>query len=170
MEYQRIINLLDNTSNQQTKFRKKYWVEVNHVACGTYNTNSHIEFKTSMLKSSLCDYSDAYMLVSGTITVPNTGTKENLTNIKNIITKYCTPLTDCISEINNTQLDNANYINIVMPMYTLREYSDNYSKTSGNLWQDYRGEPFSDDNGAIADFPAHDNNSASFKLKKKQAE
>ena len=73
MEYQRIINLLDNTSNQASKFRKKTWVEINNESRGTYNTNSQIKFKTAMLTSSLCDCSDAYILVKRTITVNNTG-------------------------------------------------------------------------------------------------
>ena len=65
--YQKIINLLDNTPNQPTKFRTKNWIEINHDACRTYNTNSQIKFKTSRLRSSLCDYSDAYILVKRTI-------------------------------------------------------------------------------------------------------
>ena len=60
MEYQKIINLLENTPNQPTKFRTKKWVEINDKSCGTYNTNIQINFKTSMLRSSLWDYSDAY--------------------------------------------------------------------------------------------------------------
>ena len=69
MEYKKIINLLDNTPNQTSKFRTKNWVEINDVARGTYNTNSQIKFETSMLKSSFCDYSDAYIFVSETITI-----------------------------------------------------------------------------------------------------
>ena len=80
MEYQKIINLLDNTQNQPTKFRTKNRVEINDDR--RYNTNSHIKFKTPMLKSSLCDYSDAYLLVSGTVTVPNTETAGNPYNRK----------------------------------------------------------------------------------------
>ena len=88
-----------------------------------------------MLKSSLCDYSDAYILVKGTITVNNTGTDAAPNNRnKNVIFKNCARFTNCISEINNTQTDNAKDIDIVMPMYNLTEYSDNYSKTSGSLW------------------------------------
>ena len=67
MEYEKIINLLKNTPNQPTKFRTKNWVEINDDSRGTYNTNSQIRFKTSMLRSSLCDYSEAYILVSGNI-------------------------------------------------------------------------------------------------------
>ena len=67
MEYQKIANLIDDTSNQPSKFRTKNWVEINDESRGTYNVNSQIKFKTIMLKSSLCDYSDAYILVKGTI-------------------------------------------------------------------------------------------------------
>ena len=74
MEYQKIINLLDNTPNQPSKFRIKNWVEINDDLSGTYSTNSQIRFKTTMLRSSLCDYSVAYIVVKGAITVPNTGT------------------------------------------------------------------------------------------------
>ena len=81
-----------------------------------------------MLKSSLCDYSDAYILVSRTITVPNTGIAANPSNRKNIIIKNCIRFTDHISEINNTHIDNAKDIDIVIPMYNLIEYSDNYQK------------------------------------------
>ena len=69
MEYQKIINLLDNTLNQPTKFRTKYWAETNKDALGTCNTDSQIKFKTSVLKSCLYDYSDAYILVKGTISI-----------------------------------------------------------------------------------------------------
>ena len=69
MEYQNIINLLDNTPNQPTKFRTKNWVEINDDSRGIYNTNSQIKIKTSTIRSSLCDYSDAYILVSGSITI-----------------------------------------------------------------------------------------------------
>ena len=107
-----------------------------------------------MLRSSLCDYSDAYILVKGNITVNNTaaaGAAANNTN-KKVIFKNCAPFTNCISKINNTQIDNAEYIDIVMPMYNLIEYSDNYSKTSGSLWQYCKEIPAINNNGAIVDF------------------
>ena len=118
MEYQKIINWLVNASNQSPKFRKKNWVEINDESRGTYNTDSQIKFKTAMLKSSLCDYNDAYILVKGTITVNNTAAADadaSNTN-KKVIFKNCAPFTNCISEINNTQVDNPKEINIVMPM------------------------------------------------------
>ena len=80
----------------------KDWVEINDDTRGTYNTNSQIKFKTSMLKSSLCDYSDTYIVVSGTITVPNTGTPGKPKNRKDIIIKNCSPFIDSITETNNT--------------------------------------------------------------------
>ena len=76
MLYQKIINLLDNTSNQPSKSRTKNWFEINDKSRGAYNTNSQIKFKTAILKSSLCDYSDAYILVKGTIAVNNTVTAD----------------------------------------------------------------------------------------------
>ena len=140
------------TPNRPSKFRTNTWVEVNDESRGTYNVNCQIKFNTSMLRSSLCDYRDAYILVSATITVPNTAAN----NRKNITITNCTPFTNCMSKINNTQIGNAKDIDVVMPMYNLIEYCDNYSKTSGSLWHYYRDEPFLD-NGAIGDFPANNN-------------
>ena len=137
MGYQKIANLLDNTSNQPSKFKTKNWVEINDGVRGVYSPNKQIRFKTSMLRSSLCDYSDTYILVKGNISVNNPaadGAAANNTNEK-VIFKNCAPFTNCISKINNTQIDNAEYIDIVMPMYNLIEYSDDYLKTSGSLWQ-----------------------------------
>ena len=123
-----------------------------------------------MLRSSLCDYSDAYILVSATTTVPTHQQKEKMkATQKYIIIKNCAPFTNCISQINNTQMDNAKDIDKVMPMYNLIEYSDNYSKTSGSLWHHYRDEPHLNANGDVADFPTDNNNSASFKFKTKIA-
>ena len=145
MEYQKIANLLDDkTSNKPCKFRTKNLVEINESR-GTYNVNSQIKFKTTMLKSSLCDYSDAYILVKGTITIAGAGddaaARQADERDKGVIFKNCAPFTNCISEINNTQVDNAKDIDTVMPMYNLIEYSDNYVKTSGSLQQYYRDEP-----------------------------
>ena len=127
--------MIDDALNQPSKFKTKNCVEINDESKGTYNFNSEIKFKTTMLKSSLCDYSDAYTLIKGIINVNNTAAVDadaNNTN-KKVIFKNCTPFTNCISEINNTQIDNAKCIDIVMPVYNFIEYSDNYSKTSGSL-------------------------------------
>ena len=145
MEYQKIANLIDDTSNQPSKFRTKNWVEINDESRGTYNVNSQIKFKTTMLKSSLCDYSDAYILVKGTITITGAGAdgaaRQADERDKCVAFKNCVPFINCISETNNTQVDNAKDIDIVMPMYNLIEYSDNYAKTTGTLWQYFRDEP-----------------------------
>ena len=137
MEYPKIANLIDDTSNQRSKFRTKNWVEINDESRGTYNVNSQIKFKTTMLKSSLCDYSDAYILVKGTITITGAGADAAATQAderdKGVAFKNRAPFINCISEINNTQVDNAKDIDIVMPMYNLIEYSDNYAKATGSL-------------------------------------
>ena len=168
MEYQKIENLLDNGSNQPSKFRTKNQVEINDESRGGYNVNSQIKFKTTMLKSSLCDYSDAYILVKGTITVDDTsaaGAAANNTN-KKVILKNCAPFTNCISKINNTQIDHAKDIDIVMPMYNLIEHSDNYSKTSGSLWQYCKDMPAVNNNGDIVNFNGPNaTDSFSFKTK-----
>ena len=131
MEYQKIANLIDSTSNQPSKFRTRNWVETNDES-----------------KSSLCDYSDAYILVKGMITINGRGAdaaaRQANGRDKGVSFKNCAPFINCISEINNMQIDNAKDIDIVMPMYNLIEYSDNYAKTSGCLWQYFRDEP--DDN------------------------
>ena len=93
MGYQKVINLLDNTPNQPTKFKTKNWVEINDDARGMYNTDSEIKFKTSMLRSSLCDYSDAYILVSGTITVAVLAAGGGNSNIQ-VVFKNCAPFTN----------------------------------------------------------------------------
>ena len=157
MEYQKIANLIDDyTSNQPSKFRTRNWVEINDESRGAYNINSQIKFKTTMLKSSLCDYWDAYILVKGTISVNNTaaqGAAANNTN-KKVIFKNCALFTNCISEINNTQIDNAKDIDIVMPMYNLIEYSNNYAKTTGSLWQYCKDIPALNANDEITEFTA----------------
>ena len=93
-----------------------------------------------MLRSSLCYYADAYIFIKGTITIapvpPAAANPDN--NDKKVVFKNSSQFTSCISEINNTEIDNATEINVVMPMYNLTKYSNNYSKTSGSLWQYYR--------------------------------
>ena len=173
MEYQKIANFLDNkvalsASNKPFKFRTRNRVEMNDNTRGAYSPNKQIKFKTAMLRSSLCDYSDAYILVKGNITVNNTaadGAAANNTN-KKVIFKNCAPFTNCISKINNTQIDNAEYIDIIMPMYNLIEYSDNYSKTCRSLWQYCKEIPAENNNGNIVDFNgANATDSFNFKTK-----
>ena len=143
MEYQKIANLFDTGSNQPSNFRTRNWVEINDEFRGTYTSNN-TKFKTTMLRSNLCDYADVYILVKGTIRITGAGDDDTAKRLdepnKGVIFKNCTPFTECISRINNADLDNAQDIDIVMPMYNLTEYSDNYSKTSGSLWQYYKDD------------------------------
>ena len=82
MEYQKIANLLEDESNKPSKFRTRNWVEINDDARGTYSPNRQIKFKTLMLRSSFCDYGDAYIVVKGNISVNNTAAAANNTNKK----------------------------------------------------------------------------------------
>ena len=139
MEYQKKINLLDNTPNQPSKFETKNWVEINDESRRTYNKDQQIRFKTSMLRSSLCDYSNAYILVKGTVIVAKERDVAPNNSNKEVIFKHCVPFT---------------IYNVGMSKYNLIEYGDNYSKTSGILWQYWRDAMAVNNNGEIADFPA----------------
>ena len=117
MEYHKIINLLDNTPNQLFQFRTKIWVETNGESWGAYKTNNDIKFKNLITRSSLYEYSNEYIHVTGTLTIPNNGTAEAPNNInKKVIFKNCATLTDCISKINETHVNDANYIDVAIPM------------------------------------------------------
>ena len=136
MKCQKIIDWLDNTSNQQSKFKTKNWLEINDQSRGVCNTNSDIRFKTTMLKSSLCDYSDAYILMKRRRIITEAGADAAARQVKLVIHLLIEK-----SEINNTEIDNATKdTDIVMPMYNLIEHS-NYSKAFESLWQYYYLEP-----------------------------
>ena len=133
MEYDKINNLLlseDNESEQLSRFVTREYVEVNSLL-NTYNENKSIRFKTPMLRSNLCDYSDAYILVKDTIAVAG----NNLRDRKNrpLILKNNAPFISCITRINGKLIEDADDLDIVMPMYNLLEYSKNYRKTIGSL-------------------------------------
>ena len=121
--------LLDNTSNQPAKFRTKNCIEIKDDVHGTYNTNSQFKFKVLMPKSSFCDYCDASILVSGTITV---AVLCGGNNGKNVIFKNCSSFTEK-SEISNVQVDNAEDVDIVMAIYNLKEYSESCLNTFVSL-------------------------------------
>ena len=142
MEHPKLTNLLDYLSNKSSKFKTKNWVEINDESKGTYNYDKKIKFKTTVLKSSLCDYSDAYILVKGKITITGEGddavVRQADERDKGVAFKNCAPFTSCKSDINNVDIDYCHDIDTVMPMYNLIEYSDNYTKTTGSLWQYYK--------------------------------
>ena len=164
MEFQKITNFLDITSDNKDlpKFVTKKWIEVYDQSEGNYNVNKEIRIKTSMLRSDLCNFSDAYILVTVNIAVdkkifaaddferPN-NTNLNATNTNNanntafgekkLVFKNNAPFINCISKINGVKIDNAEDLDVVMPMYNLLEYSKNYRKTTGSLWNYYRVEP-----------------------------
>ena len=136
MECQKIANLLNNESDQPSKFRTRNWVKINDESIGNY-ANSDVKFKTTMLRSNLCDYADSYILGKGTIAITgagdNAGERRQDERDKGVTFKNCAPFSKCISRINNTDIDNAQDIDIVMRMYNFIEYGNNYSKTSGSL-------------------------------------
>ena len=173
MEYDKINNLLlseDNESEKLSKFVTREYVRVNSLS-NAYNENKSITFKTPMLRSNLCDYSDAYILVKSTITVTAPGANNNANIIRDkrnrpLILKNNAPLASCITRINGELIEDADDLDIVTSMYNLLEYSKNYRKTIGSLYNYYRDE-LSDD----ADDNNFDNikviNSNTFKYKNK---
>ena len=173
MEYDKINNLLlseDNETEKLSKFVTREYVRVNSLS-NTCNENKSIRFKTPMLRSNLCDYSDAYILVQATITVTAPGANNGANNIKDkknrpLILKNNAPFVSCITRINGELIKDAGDLDIVMSMYNLLEYSKNYRKTIESLSNYYRDE-LSDD----ADNNNFDNikivNSNTFKYKNK---
>ena len=151
MEFNKINNLLGPAHDKVPRFITKKWIEVQSQSGNTYNTSKPIRFKTSMLRSDLCDYSDAYVWVKGTITVTNPNNNVNFD--RRLTLKNNAPFISCISKISGELVENAEDLDIVMPMYNLLEYSKNYEKTSGSLFNYYRDEPneaeIANDNGAI---------------------
>ena len=140
MEFQKVVNFFNTTSDDKDlpRFVTKKWIEVYDQSEGNYNVNKEIRIKTSMLRSDLCDFNDAYIVAKGTITVtePDNAKRNNV-----VAFKYNAPFINCISKINGVKIDNAEDLDIVMSMYNLHEYSKNYRKTTGSLWNYYRDEP-----------------------------
>ena len=153
MEYDKINNLLlpeDNESEKLSKFVTREYVRVNGLS-NTYNENKSIRFKTPMLRSNLCHYSDAYILVKGTITVTALGANNGANNIRDkknrsLILKNNAPFVSCITRINGELIEDADDLDIVMPMYNLLESSKNYRKTIGSLYNYYKDELTNNDN------------------------
>ena len=168
MEYDKINNLLlseDNESKQLSKFVTRQYVKVNSLS-NTYNENKSIRFKKPMLRSNLCNYSDAHILVKGTIPVNgivNRAENEILRRNRPLILKNNAPFVSCMTKINNEFIEDADDLDIVMPMYNLLEYIKNYRKTIYNYYRD----ELSDDNN-LNNFPnTNVVNSNTFKYKNK---
>ena len=139
MEYRKITNLLGTTPDEMLRFITNKWVEVHDQsgrADDRYKPSKQLRFKTSKLRSDLCNFSDAYIVVKEKINV----TRPNNVYDKKLTFKNNAPFVSCISKINNTLVNNAEDLDIVMPMYNLFEYSKNYSKTTGSFWNYYWDE------------------------------
>ena len=145
MEYDEINNSLGSESeaNEMSKFVTRVYVKINSLS-NTYNENKSIRFKTPMLRSDLCDYADAYILVNGTITVAGNHSRDRQN--RPVILKNNAPFISCITKINGELIEDAEHLDIVMPMYNLLECSKNYRKTVVSLYNYYRDELSDDDN------------------------
>ena len=165
MEIQKIINLLDKDDTDSKHFATKKWYIINDENNTNYGVNKDtgadnpdtMKYDTRVLKPNFCDYAEAYILVNGTISAANA------LNATRLALKTCAPFTKCNLEINDEHVDTAENLDIVMPMYNLKEYSDNYQDSSATLYQYKRDEP--PEAIAVADLAA--DNSSSFKYKTK---
>ena len=163
MENQKIINLLDKDDTDSKHFATKKWCIINDENNTNYEVNKDtgennpytIKYDTRVLKPNLCDYAEAYILVDGTIRAANA------VNATRLALKNCAPFTKCNLEINDEHVDTTKSLDIVMPMYNLIEYSDNYQDSSATLYQYKRDEP--PEANAINELTT--NTSSSFKYK-----
>ena len=125
MEYQKILNLLNRTNDSKFVTGKRNIV--NDQSYANYDVGNEIIYNTEVLKFNLCDYNDAYILVIGGITVKVAGATQ-------VAFKNCALFTKCITKIDGPTTDNAEVLDLVMPMYNLIEFSSSHSETTGNLW------------------------------------
>ena len=132
MEFQKIVNFLDTTSDDKDlpRFVTKKWIEVYDQSERNYDVNKEIRIKTSMLRSDLCDYSDAYIVLKVTIT---TGRPNNAKRNKSVAFKNNAPFINCILKINGVKIVNAGDLDVAIPMHNLTEYSKNYRKATGSF-------------------------------------
>ena len=166
METQKIVNLLNDSDNESSvelhsKFATRKWCIINdqkNGQCGRGNENdSTIKFETKVIKSNLCDYSDAYILMTGDIKIADIAADTN------VAFKHCAPFTTCVTHINDEHVKNAENLDIIMPMYNLIEYSDNHADSSGSLYQFKRDESPINNAENLNNVPL--DNSASFNYK-----
>ena len=161
METQKIVNLLNDSDNESSRFTTRKWYIINDQNNGQYGRgneiDSTIKFETKIIKPNLCDYSDAYIIVTGDVKVAGVAADTN------VAFKNGAPLTRCVTHINDEHVETAENLDIIMPVYNLIEYSDNYADSSGSLYQFKRDEsPMNDaenPNSVALD------NSTSFKYK-----
>ena len=162
MEVQKIVNLLSSSDNENSKFVTEKWYIIDSESKDKFSRHNPIKFLTKSIESSLCDYSDTYILVTKNIALKKRNgidtTHIALGAITQVAFKNCAPFKICSTEIDGTLVDEANFINITVPLYKLIEYSENYSDTSGSLWDFKRDEI--DNNANVSD-----DNAPSFKYK-----
>ena len=136
METQKIVNLLNDSKNESSKFATRKWCIINDQNNGQYGDGDEngttIKFETKVIKPNLCDYSDAYILVTGDITAAGNDTK--------VAFKNCAPFSRCATHINDDHIETAENLDIIMFMYNMLQYSDNYADSSGSLWHFKRDE------------------------------
>ena len=157
METQKIVNLFNSYEKDFSKFATKQWSVIDSNSNGHYSHKNQIQFLTNSIESSLCDYYDAYILVTWDIAVKNVNNAKLAAAAKVTFTT-CAPFKNCRTETNDTFVDEAEYINIAMAMYNLTEYSDKYSDSSGSLWQFKKDEVVNNANATVE-------NSSSFRCK-----
>ena len=163
METQKVVNLLNDSENKYSKFATGKWYIINDHNNGQYGrgdeneNDSTFKFETKAIKPNVCDYSDAYILVTGDIKVAAVAADTN------IAFKNCAPFTSCATHINDEHVETTENLDIIIPMYNLIEYSDNYSDSSGSLWQFKRDESPMNDAGNPLNVAL--DNSTSFKYK-----
>ena len=165
MENQKIINLLNKDDIDSKHFATKKWYIINDESNTNYGVNKDtgaanpdtVKYDTRVLMPNLCDYAEAYILFDGTIRAANA------VNATRLALKNCAPFTKCTLEINDEHVDTPENLDIVMPMYNLIEYSDNYQDSSATLYQYKRDEPSETD--AVADLTGNNSNSLRYKIK-----
>ena len=165
MENQKIINLLNKDDIDSKHFATKKWYIINDESNTNYGVNKDtgaanpdtVKYDTRVLMPNLCDYAEAYILFDGTIRAANA------VNATRLALKNCAPFTKCTLEINDEHVDTPENLDIVMPMYNLIEYSDNYQDSSATLYQYKRDEPSEAD--AVADLTGNNSNSLRYKIK-----
>ena len=164
MEYDKINKLLGSESENLSKFVTREYVGVNSLS-NMYNENKSIRFKTPMLRSDLCKYADAYILVNGTITAA--AGANNIRDKKNrkLTLKNNAPFVSCITRINGELTEDADDLDIVMPMYNLLGYSKNYRKTIRSLYNYYRDELTNDNNNNFTNRNVVNSNDFKYKNK-----
>ena len=165
MENQKIINLLDKIDADSKHFATKKWYIINDENNTNYGVNKDagannpdtIKYDTRVLKPNLCDYAEAYILVDGTIKA------NNAVNATRLAFKNFARFTKCNLEINDEHIDTAENLDIVMPIYNLIEYSNNYQDSSATLYKYKRDEPPEAD--AVADLTANNSDSLNYNIK-----